>query len=89
MGNRPGASNTVPQGRCYYTNRDLTEVNFLDPCNSGFDQSPSIDRGYCTTGTDVDILEVGVVIGGVVTVAVVIGGVIVEGSSLNKCFKNH
>ena len=76
MGNKPGATNTLPQGRCYYTNRKLTEVNFLDPCNLQDDQNPSIDRGYCTTGTDVDMLEVGVVIGGMVTVAVVIGGVL-------------
>ncbi|CAI8024200.1 hypothetical protein GBAR_LOCUS14074, partial [Geodia barretti] len=57
-GNSPAVSNALPQGRCYYTNRELTDVNFLDPCNVQVEQMAQVDRGYCTTGTDVDMLEV-------------------------------
>jgi integrin alpha 8 len=55
--NSPAVSNALPQGRCYYTNRELTDVNFLDPCNVQVEQMAQVDRGYCTTGTDVDMLE--------------------------------
>ena len=62
-GNFPASNNVLPQGRCYVTNQQLREVTFLDPCNLLGEQSGTVDRGYCTSGTDVDMLEVGVVLG--------------------------
>ena len=62
-GNYPASSNVLPQGRCYVTNQQLRGVTFLDPCNLLGEQSVTVDKGYCTSGTDVDMLEVGVVMG--------------------------
>ena len=32
--NRINQDNRLPRGRCYWVNRDLTDVAFLDPCNA-------------------------------------------------------
>jgi integrin alpha 8 len=58
MGNAPASSNAFPQGRCYTAERDLSSVDFLDPCNDG-EGDISIDDGYCTAGTGVEMLETG------------------------------
>ena len=52
-------TNALPQGRCYSVNRDLSSVDFLDPCNVANEADVTNDKGYCTAGTDVDMLEVG------------------------------
>lgn len=46
-------TNSFPKGRCYYTDRNLRNVQYLDPCSSEGDEAnvrSDIGQGYCNSG---------------------------------------